>query len=55
MDDSLTYAKVNVLHWHMSDTQSFPMQVKSYPKLWDGAYSPQEKYTQVSYNKVKVR
>jgi len=44
--DSLPYAKLNVLHWHMSDSQSFPMQVKSHPKLWDGAHSDQEKFTQ---------
>ena len=44
--DSLPYAKINVLHWHMVDTQSFPMQSKSSPKLWNGAYSPQERYTQ---------
>jgi len=42
--DSLLYAKVNVLHWHMSDTQSFPMQLESRPKLWDAAFSPQERY-----------
>ena len=30
----------------MVDTQSFPMQSKSSPKLWRGAYSPQERYTQ---------
>ena len=44
--DSLAYVKMNVLHIHMSDTQSFPMQSKTYPKLWDGAYSTQERYTQ---------
>lgn len=44
--DSLTYAKLNVLHWHMSDTQSFPMQSKSHPKLWSGAHSYAEKYIQ---------
>ena len=44
--DSLPYAKINVLHWHMSDSQSFPLQSTSAPRLWMGAYSPQERYTQ---------
>lgn len=42
--DSLPYSKLNVLHWHMSDDQSFPMESKTFPKLWDGAYSNYEKY-----------
>ncbi|XVF30211.1 hypothetical protein REPUB_Repub16aG0038000 [Reevesia pubescens] len=43
--DSMSYAKLNVLHWHIVDTQSFPLEIPSYPKLWDGAYSPSERYT----------
>lgn len=27
------------------DTQSFPLEIPSYPKLWDGAYSSSERYT----------
>eukprot|EP00041_Stephanoeca_diplocostata_P028623 m.823749 g.823749 ORF g.823749 m.823749 type:complete len:619 (-) comp23404_c0_seq1:2097-3953(-) len=46
MIDSLPYAKINVLHWHMVDSQSFPMESKTHPKLWNGAYSEVEKYTQ---------
>lgn len=44
--DSLQYAKLNVLHWHMSDSQSFPLEIKSSPKLWAGAWSAQERYRQ---------
>lgn len=44
--DALSYAKYNVLHWHVVDTQSFPFESKTYPKLWNGAYSKAEKYTQ---------
>ncbi|TXG63712.1 hypothetical protein EZV62_010706 [Acer yangbiense] len=36
---------MNVFHWHVVDTQSFPLGIPSYPKLWDGAYSIQEGYT----------
>ncbi|XVF40838.1 hypothetical protein PTKIN_Ptkin01aG0148500 [Pterospermum kingtungense] len=43
--DSMSYAKLNVLHWHIVDTQSFPLEMPSYPKLWDGAYSPSERFT----------
>uniref|UniRef100_A0A2C9UU70 beta-N-acetylhexosaminidase n=1 Tax=Manihot esculenta TaxID=3983 RepID=A0A2C9UU70_MANES len=43
--DSMVYVKLNVLHWHIVDTQSFPLEIPSYPKLWDGAYSYSERYT----------
>ncbi|GLT45422.1 hypothetical protein SLA2020_192530 [Shorea laevis] len=43
--ESMTYAKLNVLHWHIVDTQSFPLEIPSYPKLWNGAYSASERYT----------
>ncbi|KMT14684.1 hypothetical protein BVRB_4g074520 [Beta vulgaris subsp. vulgaris] len=43
--DSMAYAKLNVLHWHIVDSQSFPLEIPSYPKLWDGAYSATERYT----------
>ncbi|XP_073000288.1 beta-hexosaminidase 3 [Typha latifolia] len=43
--DAMTYSKLNVLHWHIVDEQSFPIEVPSYPKLWNGAYSNSERYT----------
>ncbi len=44
--DSMTYAKLNVLHWHVVDLQSFPFESRSSPQLWEGAYSPRERYSQ---------
>ncbi|KAI3923500.1 hypothetical protein MKW92_028357 [Papaver armeniacum] len=43
--DAMAYTKLNVLHWHSVDTQSFPLEIPSYPKLWNGAYSGAERYT----------
>jgi len=47
--DSLPYAKLNVLHIHMADSQSFPLQMNSAPQLWKGAFSPQERYLQSDF------
>lgn len=35
----------NVLHWHILDEESFPIEIPSYPLLWKGAYSYAERYT----------
>ncbi|WOL17887.1 hypothetical protein Cni_G26680 [Canna indica] len=43
--DSMTYSKLNVLHWHIVDEQSFPLEIPSYPRLWSGSYSYSERYT----------
>ncbi|OVA10638.1 Glycoside hydrolase family 20 [Macleaya cordata] len=43
--DAMAYTKLNVLHWHIVDSQSFSLEIPSYPKLWDGAYTLSERYT----------
>lgn len=43
--ESMSYAKLNVLHWHIIDEESFPLEVPSYPKLWRGSYTRWERYT----------
>ncbi|XP_057522383.1 beta-hexosaminidase 1 [Amaranthus tricolor] len=43
--DSMSYAKLNVLHWHIVDEQSFPLETPSFPNLWKGSYSRWERYT----------
>ncbi|KAJ1673749.1 Glucosamine-6-phosphate isomerase (Glucosamine-6-phosphate deaminase) (GNPDA) (GlcN6P deaminase) [Spiromyces aspiralis] len=49
--DAMSYNKLNVLHWHIVDSQSWPVESKLHPQLADnGAYSPQDRY---SYSDVK--
>ncbi|PKA59282.1 Beta-hexosaminidase 3 [Apostasia shenzhenica] len=50
--DSMTYAKLNVLHWHAVDRESFPIELPSFPKLWDGAYSYSERYTTADAHEI---
>jgi hexosaminidase len=43
--DSMAFAKLNTLHWHIVDAQSWPLESAAWPKLWAGAFSPLERYT----------
>lgn len=44
--DSMAMVKLNVLHWHIVDAQSWPVESASWPLLWSaGAFSPLERYT----------
>lgn len=40
--DAMSFSKLNVLHWHITDAESFPLQLKSQPNLalkgaWDSS------------------
>jgi hexosaminidase len=43
--DSMCFAKLNVLHWHVVDAQSWPLASAAWPRLWAGAFSARERYT----------
>ena len=44
--DAMAYAKLNVLHWHIVDSVSFPYQSSTFPEMSAaGAYSPDHVYT----------
>lgn len=44
--DAMMYNKMNVLHWHLVDEDSFPLILDSHPEIAKyAAYSPEETYT----------
>ncbi|KAI9264621.1 glycoside hydrolase superfamily [Helicostylum pulchrum] len=44
--EAQSYNKMNVLHWHVTDSQSWPLELKSLPEISKkGAYSAKEVYT----------
>lgn len=56
----MSYDKLNVFHWHITDTHSFPFYSRRVPQLTlHGAYSPRQVYTPedireiVSYAKLR--
>ena len=43
--DSMSYSKQNVFHWHLTDSQSFPLLMPSLPDFVRyGAYRPDQAY-----------
>ncbi|ORX63753.1 hypothetical protein DL89DRAFT_67717 [Linderina pennispora] len=49
--DAMSYNKLNVLHWHIVDSQSWGIESKTYPELHQkGAYSDKQLY---SYKDIK--
>jgi hexosaminidase len=44
--DGMSLSKLNVLHWHLDDAQSWPVQMLSYPNMTNDAYSPTQIFSQ---------
>jgi hexosaminidase len=42
--DAMSYAKLNVLHWHLTDAESFPIFLPKEPSLSRGAFNPSSVY-----------
>jgi hexosaminidase len=56
--DGMLYTKLNVLHWHIVDEDSFPMQVPELPELSEsgkigGTFSPVDLRTVIAYAKLR--
>uniref|UniRef100_A0A6B2L2T5 Beta-hexosaminidase n=1 Tax=Arcella intermedia TaxID=1963864 RepID=A0A6B2L2T5_9EUKA len=48
-----SYSKINTLHWHVIDGQSFPLESKVYPLLnLEGAYRLDQTYSQEDVAKI---
>lgn len=43
--DGMALSKLNVLHWHLDDAQSWPVQMQSYPQMTKDAYASYQIYT----------
>ncbi|KAF7989910.1 hypothetical protein HCN44_008584 [Aphidius gifuensis] len=53
--DGLGSTKMNVLHWHATDTQSFPLKLQSQPLMSIfGAYSQEMTYSPEEIEKIKL-
>jgi hexosaminidase len=45
--DAMSYNKLNVLHWHLVDAESFPFESVGFPDLTHfGSFSPESRYSQ---------
>ncbi|CAG9805205.1 unnamed protein product [Chironomus riparius] len=51
--EGLAMVKLNTFHWHITDSQSFPFVLKSYPEITKlGAYSPDRVYSHEDIKEV---
>ena len=50
--DGMALSKLNVLHWHLVDSQSWALEISAYPEMTQDAYSPNEVYSQTALKEV---
>jgi hexosaminidase len=50
--DGMALSKLNVLHWHMEDDQSWPIQMNTYPQMTRDAYSPNQVYSHADLKNI---
>jgi hexosaminidase len=50
--DGMALSKLNVLHWHLVDAQSWAVQMTCYPQMTRDAYSAREQYSQADISSV---
>lgn len=50
--DGLALSKLNVLHWHLDDAQSWPVEMETYPEMTKDAFSPREVFSKDDIRRV---
>ncbi|GAB5587202.1 woronin body major protein [Umbelopsis nana] len=50
--DALAWSKLNVLHWHIDDAQSWPIHINAHPEMTKDAYSAKETYSRSDVKKI---
>ncbi|RHZ61124.1 beta-N-acetylhexosaminidase [Aspergillus thermomutatus] len=50
--DGMALSKLNVLHWHLDDTQSWPVQINAHPEMVKDAYSVREIYSHADIRQI---
>lgn len=50
---AMAYNKLNVFHWHITDSHSFPLELEKEPELANlGAYGEKERYSRSDVRKI---
>lgn len=50
--DVMALSKFNVFHWHMDDSQSWPIQLEVYPEMVKDAYSSREQFSRQDIEQI---